>query len=374
MPPGGPPDAAAPQILSITPDSGKVAVKPREVLFQFDEVVSERPQGGTTLADLFIISPRNGAVQTSWHRDAVGVRPAHGWRPNTPYTVIMLKGLADIRGNVRNTGASTFFSTGSALPSTRIVGTVFDWISGAPAAGALVESFVPPDSLHPYIALADSNGAFAIEHLPVARYLVRAYLDRNKNLGIDQSEPWDSTTIALSDSVRSTFLLFVHDTVAPRIRELRQTDSVTLVVAFDRPINPDRGVTTANFAVLGPDSVPVPILRVGPPAIDTTVKPSPAITPRPAAPLGRPAPARRDTTPAVARPVMPRPSPVSEVVIKLGRPLVPKLVYRVRAIGVRGLLGKSGDSERSYTPPAPPPPPPSEKPPAPAASSTPSRK
>jgi Bacterial Ig-like domain len=373
MPPGGPPDAAAPQILSITPDSGKVGVKPKEVLFQFDEVVSERPQGSTTLADLFIISPRNGAPQTSWHRDAVGVRPAHGWRPNTPYTVIMLKGLADIRGNVRNTGASTFFSTGSVLPMTRIAGTVFDWVSGAPAAGALVESFVPPDSLHPYIALADSNGAFAIEHVPVARYLVRAYVDRNKNLGIDQSEPWDSTTIALTDSVRSTFLLFVHDTVAPRIREVRQIDSVTLVVAFDRPIHPDPGVTAGNFAVIGPDSVAVPILRVGRPVVDTAAKPTPAVAPRPTSPLGRPAPARRDTTPVIAKPAMPRPAPISEVEIKLARPLIPKAVYRVRAIGVRGLLGKSGDSERSYTPPAPPSPAPAEKTPAPTASSTPSR-
>jgi len=373
MPPGGPPDAAAPQILSITPDSGKVAVRPREVLFQFDEVVSERPQGVTTLADLFIISPRTGAPQTSWHRDAIGVRPAHGWRANTPYTVIMLKGLADIRGNVRNTGASTFFSTGSAIPSTRIVGTVFDWVTGAPAAGALVESFVPPDSLHPYTALVDSNGAYSMEHVPVGRYLVRSYLDRNKNLSIDPSEPWDSTTIALTDSIRSTFLLFVHDTVAPRIREVRQTDSVTLQVVFDRPIDPDRGVTPANFAVIGPDSVAVPILSVGPPVIDTTAKPTPAVTPRPTAPLGRPAPARRDTTPAIVKPVMPRPAPISEVVVKLGRPLIPKAVYRVRAIGVRGLLGKIGDSERTYTPPAPPPPP-AEKTAAPTASSTPSRK
>ena len=372
MPPGGPPDAAAPQIISINPDSGRVGVKPKEVLFHFDEVVSERPQGGTTLADLFIISPRDGAPQASWHRDAIGVRPAHGWRSNTPYTVIMLKGLADIRGNVRNTGASTFFSTGSALPATRIAGTVFDWVSGAPAAGALIESFVPPDSLHPYVALADTNGAFAIEHVPAARYLVRAYLDRNKNLGIDPSEPWDSSTIALTDSVRSTFLLFAHDTVAPHIREIRQVDSVTLRVAFDKPIDPGQTLTAANFAVLGPDSTPLTILRVAAPAVDTAAKPTPAPAARPTTPLGRPTPARRDTTPPVVRPVMPRPAPISEVEIKLQRPLTPKVAYRVRAVGIRGLLGKTADSERGYTPPAPPPP--AEKPAAGTASSTPSRR
>ena len=53
---------------------------------------------------------------------------------------------------------------------------------------------------------------------------------------------------------------------------------------------------------------------------------------------------------------MPRPVPISEAVIKLQRLLTPKLVYHVRAIAIRGLLGKTGDSERSYTAPAPAPP------------------
>jgi hypothetical protein len=65
---------------------------------------------------------------------------------------------------------------------------------------------------------------------------------------------------------------------------------------------------------------------------------------------------RRDTT-LVAKPVMPRPVPINEATIKLQHPLTPKLAYHVRAIGLRGLLGRTGDSERIYTQPAPPPPP-----------------
>ncbi|HMF86866.1 MAG TPA: hypothetical protein VK575_02225, partial [Gemmatimonadaceae bacterium] len=81
MPPGGPPDVAAPQIVAIIPDSGNVGVSPKEVIFRFDEVVSERPQGAQSLEALFLISPRDGAPETSWHRDAIGVRPRRGWRP-----------------------------------------------------------------------------------------------------------------------------------------------------------------------------------------------------------------------------------------------------------------------------------------------------
>lgn len=377
MPPGGPVDVAAPQIVAINPDSGSVGVKPKEVLFRFDEVVSERPPSTTTLGDLFLISPRDGVPDASWHRDAIGVKPSHGWRANTPYTVIMMRGLADLRGNVRNTGASTFFSTGTTIPHTRIAGHVFDWVSGSPASGALIESFVPPDSIHPYVGLADSSGAFVIEHVPPTRYTVRAYLDRNRNLAIDPSEPWDSLSINLADSVRTDLVIFTHDTVPPRIREVRALDSLTLQVVFDKPVDPAQTLTAANFAVIAPDSSPVPIVRAGPPPKDTAaganaaaganpaagVNPAvgvnPAGAPKPAvgvpAPVRAPSPGRRDTS-LVAKPVMPRPRPINEAIIKLQHPLTPKVAYHVRAIGIRGLLGRTGDSERNYTPPLPAPP------------------
>jgi hypothetical protein len=372
MPPGGPPDVAAPQIVSIVPDSGTVGVKPKEVIFHFDEVVSEKPPSATTLADLFLISPRDGVPSVSWHRDAISVKPAHGWRNNTSYSVILLRGLADIRGNVRNTGATTFFSTGPTIPQTRISGQVFDWVAGTPAANALVESFVPPDSLHPFVALVDSSGAFTLNHLPPARYTVRAYVDRNKNLSIDPSEPWDSSTLNLTDSIQKEFLVFTHDTVPPRIRDIEVVDSLSLRVTFDKAIDPTQALSAANFSLTGPDSVRVPIASAGPAPKDTTLKVTPTEV-RPSAgrqPAGRaPTRAAADTA-AVVKRVMSRPSPISSVIIKLQHPLVPKTVYRVRAIGIRGLTGQTGDSERSYTSPAAPPPVPAAKPiaaPTPAA-------
>jgi hypothetical protein len=359
MPPGGPPDVAAPQIVSIAPDSGTVGVKPKEVVFHFDEVVSQRAPSATTLADLFLISPRDGVPSVSWHRDAISVKPAHGWRNNTPYSVVLLRGLADIRGNVRNTGATTFFSTGPTIPATHISGAVFDWVAGTPAAGALVESFVPPDSLHPFVALVDSSGAFALDHIPAGRYTLRAYLDRNKNLAIEPSEPWDSATVNLTDSAQKEFLVFTHDTVPPRIRDVEVVDSLSLRVTFDRPIDPTQTISSANFSLTAPDSARIPIESAGPAPKDTTQKVTPPEARPPAGrpPAGRtPTRAPTDTTPVVKR-VMSRPSPISIVIIKLQHPLVPKTVYRVRAIGIRGLTGRTGDSERGYTSPALPPPP-----------------
>jgi len=264
----------------------------------------------------------------------------------------MMRGLADLRGNVRNTGATTFFSTGPTIPRTRISGHVFDWVTGTPANGALIESFVKPDSLHPYVALVDSGGAFVLDHLPPARYTVRAYIDRNKNLGIDPSEQWDSVSVNLIDSVHTELLVFVHDSVPPRIHDVVAIDSLTLQVTFDKPVDPTQTLTAANFAIIGPDSAPVPIASAGPAPRDTTTA---ARVLRAPTPLRAPVSRRGDTT-AAPKPVMARPAPISSAIIRLQHPLTPKVVYRIRAIGIRGLLGHSGDSERAYTRPPPPPP------------------
>lgn len=330
IPPGGPPDVAAPKIVEIAPDSGRTGVTPREVIFRFDEVVSERVPSVTNLADLFLISPKDGTPRVSWNRDEIAVRPRGDWRPNTVYTVTMMRGLSDIRGNVRNAGAFTFFSTGPTLPRTRITGQVFDWVTGVAAAGSLVESFVPPDSTRGYVAITDSSGRFVFQYLPAGRYLVRGVVDRNKNRGIDPGEPWDSVSVTLTDSSIVELLVFSRDTVAPRIREVNNVDSLSLRVAFDKPVDPTQSLTVANFAIVGRDSIPVGIVGVSRPASDTAPR---------------------------ARSAMSRPRPITDVVLTLARPLTPGATYRVRSIGLRGLLGHSGDSERSYTVPAAAPPP-----------------
>lgn len=354
-PPGGPPDVAAPQVVAIVPDSGRVGITPREVIFRFDEVVNERPASVTTLADLFLISPKDGTPRVSWNRDEIAVRPRRDWRPNTTYTVTMMGGLSDIRGNVRNAGASTLFSTGPTLPRTRIAGTVFDWVTGVLAVGALVESFVSPDSARAYVAIGDSSGRFVMEHLPPGRYVVRAVADRNKNRGIDAGEAWDSTTVTLTDNASVELFAFAHDTVPPRIRDVTNVDSLSIRLAFDRPVDPTQRLIATNFAIAGRDSVAVGIVSVASTG-DTAARTTPGAlvsAPRAARPAGLPVGARPDTT-AMPLPTMSRPRPITEVVLTLARPLAPAATYRVRAIGLRGLLGHTGDSERSYSTPAAP--------------------
>ncbi len=384
-PRGGPEDHLPPTLLKVTPDTGKLNTRPKEVVFRFDEVVSERPAGANGLDGLVVLSPSDGVPRVSWHRQAITVRPRRGFRANTAYSVTLLPGISDLRGNVRKAAATTFFSTGGEIPATALRGIVFDWVTGRPAANALVQAFRRGDTTFAWIATTDSVGRFEIRAFPAGSYLVRASIDANNNRALDRREAYDTLGAAIADSARVELLAFVHDSLGPRIDRLSVEDSLTLHLVFDQPFDPQHPVTTASFTLLRSDSSSVPIVALLTDSAFTLEKaaaarargdsaqaaaarragrdsakvaPSPNV-PAPvgsAVPLPRrrgAAPTARDTTPL---PKPSRPSPVPDVIIRLGAPLSPGSAYRLRAIAVRGLAGEPRTSDRVFSVPRPPPP------------------
>ncbi|MBL8959681.1 MAG: Ig-like domain-containing protein, partial [Gemmatimonadetes bacterium] len=191
VPPGGPEDLDPPALVRVRPDTGAVNVRADAIGFDFDDVVSERPQGATSLADLFLISPSRGRTALSWRRTRLEVRPREGFRPNTTYRVTLLPGLVDLDGNVDSVGHSLVFSTGPTIATGVITGRVFDWMAEKVAPQALVEAIVLPDSLR-YLAVADSLGRFSIRNLPAGSYVLRGLVDQNKNRFADARELYDT--------------------------------------------------------------------------------------------------------------------------------------------------------------------------------------
>ena len=366
LPPGGPPDENPPVVVRVVPDTGRVNVRPRRVVFQFDEVVNERPQGAVSLAGLFLVSPRDGEPDVDWDRDAVTIRPRRGFRANTVYTVTMLPGISDLRGNVRKEGARTVFSTGPTIFAGRVSGVVFDWVRGAVQANSLVEAISRPDSVV-FVTVADSAGRFTLTHLAPGSYTVRAVADANNNRTLDPREAWDSVAVTLRDSARVELLAFVHDSVAPGIGNVTVADSVTLRVALDRPLDPSQRLEPSLFTLRGADSLPVPITAVrtaaahdsaaaaaeGAPAAPGAPRAGqpPGARPPAAAQPGAPGARRTDTLAAAPRPS--RPAPPTELVLRLGRTLRPDTPFRLESAGLRGLLGTTRASARVFTTPKP---------------------
>jgi hypothetical protein len=377
-PPGGPIRKEAPIILSFFPETSAVNVHPNAAVIQFDEVVSERGSGSgsSNLANLFLVSPRTGDPDVSWHRSHISIRPKHGFRANTVYTITMLPGLTDLHNNVRKTGAVLTFSTGPTIPTTVVRGRVFDWQTGQVAPRAFIQAIVRKDTTVVYVTVADSNGAFVLRHLPPDSYIVRGFVDANNNRTLDRIEIWDSTGVNLADSAQVELLAFLHDTLGPRISEIAVTDSTTIRVTFDRGIDTTQQITASLFQIKTKDSTLVPIanarsgtdydsavaaaIRVHTDSAlhaDSIRRVDSGLASRDTA-AARERRARlaqrRDSTARARLPKPSRRSPVKEAVIKLGTPLEAGKYYRLEAIDIRGLLGKAHTGDRVFSGPKPP--------------------
>ena len=342
-PPGGPVDTEAPQIVNVAPDSGKLGTTPRAVIFRFDEVVNERPSGAASLAALFLISPRTGEPRVDWNREEIAVRPRGGWRRNTAYTITMLPGLSDLRGNARNTGAVTMFSTGETLPAARIDGTLFNWTEARVISrGGLVQAWPRGDTTLVYLTTTDSAGAFSIATLPPGDYVVRGLSDDNTNRALDRREAWDTVAVALRDVATINLLAFIHDSLGTRLQSATIRDSVTVELNFDNPLSITQPLASSNIRVVASDSTDMGVTSVSLPPADTS------------------AAARR-----IGRPI-----PTRSVIVKLSRPLRARGVYRIRVTDVHNLVEVRRSMDLQLTAPEtipvppPPAPPRSTAPPA----------
>jgi hypothetical protein len=337
-------------LVGIAPESGAVNQRPDRVEFRFDEVVSERPAGATSLEQLVLISPSDGLPRVDWRRRSIAVRPRHGWKDNAVYTVTLLPGVTDLRGNVFREGASVIFATGATIPDTRVAGVLYDWVAGAAARAGAVEAIALPDSVV-YVARTDSAGRFRLAHLPPGSYALRAWIDANNNRELDPREAYDSAAIALRDTASVTLLAFVHDTLPPRINTVQPVDSMTLRVELNQPLDPEQRADTTIFRLTAADSSVVPLRTVLPADVwdraradslaraDTTRR-APARQP-----ARQPSGAQRDSV------VLPRPIPVARFIVIAARPLQPEASYRLVAVEARNLMGRAGTSARVFTMP-----------------------
>lgn len=373
-PPGGPPDPTPPHLIATRPDSlAQVPGFKGDVEFRFDEVISEggTPNQGTGTGDLeklVILSPTTRVPAVTWRRSRITVRPSEGWRPNRVYRVELLPGITDLRRNRSTDGKVLTFTTGAPLPTTMIDGTVVDWTTSRPAAGALVEAVLLPDSL-PYRGIADSTGHINLGPLPEGQYLVRGVLDENRNLQLDGREAFDTVRLAPGKTAAGELWAFVHDTTPPRIREVTVVDSTSASIELSQSLAPGQRIAPSQVTVRTlPDSTPIRVTSVLPkplddslnrratPARDTTARDTTrrdttaADTTRPGGRRGviEPGPGRpRGRT--ELEPLASRPPLSDRLILRVPQPWKPEGKYEVEIRGLRTVSGVTGDVRGGMT-------------------------
>lgn len=358
-PPGGPPDAEPPRLITTRPDSFARLTPFRGVAeFQFDEVVSEggtpnRGEGTGGLERLVILSPSNRVPEVRWRRNRITVRPREGWRPNRIYRVELLPGVTDLRSNQSEQGAVVTFSTGPARPQTTLGGTVMDWSTSRPVPGALVVASLLPDSL-PYRGVADSNGHFSLGPLPQGDYFVSGVLDQNKDHRQDSREAFGTARIARGKSAVGELWAFVHDTTAPRIQTVTVDDSTKATVAFSQKLDPRQRLSARDVRLrLLPDSTPVAVVSMLPQAVDdsihgtsTAAQDSVADDSTETADTSRAG--RRIAPPArqqAAKETKPSRPPLNDrLVLRVPKPWAPGSRLALEIRGVKNVTGVAGDA------------------------------
>ena len=264
-PPGGPPDLAPPLVLKVSPQNNTVGAKPKALVLQFDEVISESPKGAKDIADLVFISPKSGVPTVDWGRSKIEIRPSKGWKPNTVYSVVIKRGLQDLRNNEIDSTIRVVFSTGGAIPSTSITGVAFDWRQAKGMTSAVVEAIATDSTT--YQVVSDSIGRFDLRYVPPGQYTVRAYDDRNSNRSLDPLEIWDTVSVTLTQAASAELYAFGHDTVGLRVSEVSLVDSGGAVkVTFDKPYPPTQIFDLGSIVVKRADSSAVRVRLISTPA------------------------------------------------------------------------------------------------------------
>jgi hypothetical protein len=357
-PPGGEEDREPPAIIATVPEP--LAIErdfTGPVVFRFDERISER-----NTQDVVIVSPATGDVEIDRGRSELRVSLEGGWIPGLVYRIILLPGVRDLFNNERSVPVELVFSTGPAIPETALAGLVVDRITGQPASDVYVRALQRPDSIV-HITAADSGGFYALQHLPVATYEVRAFVDQNRNRVLDPTEsasrPQQVVFQPTQDTITHELAILPFDTTAPRVTRAEARDSLQVAVTVDDYLEPEASLEFVESALFVlPDSTPLPgstmlmtadsfaayrraLADTVPPAADT-------VPPRPAVPPGRiGARAPRDTVPV----------PYREFIVVPPVPLAPSTSYVLRVNGltnISGITGGGGTVE--FTTPAPAPP------------------
>ncbi len=389
-PPGGPPDTAPPQIMTVRPDSGAVLPNLKgDVVIQFNEVIDEMPgsSGGASgisgLAKLVTLSPVAGDVKVSWHRSAIHLHPNEGWQRGRVYRLELFPGITDLRHNIMKQGRTIVFSTGPALPHAAISGTALAWVEQRALTQGLILAALRPDTV-PYVTYSDSAGNFTLTGIPPGNYVVYAVADQNNNRRIDRREAYDSANVHVDSVATAVLWTFAHDTAGPRLHAATLVDSLALRLEFNAALDPaTRLDTSAVHVFLLPDTAPVPVTGIYAAAaydsarareravqdslkhaadtsrraaVDTSQRaPPPAGRPggRAAGPGGPASPGAVDT---LARHLLKqRAVPTDKIVVRVSVPLKPGSKYLARVRGATNLNGAKADGAAVLAVPVPKP-------------------
>lgn len=189
---GGAADERAPQLQRVSPpDSATRIERLQRFELEFDEPVGTASARNAVRFEPYV---RVGEVRVRGRQ--VTITPAESLPPDTTVVLVLGKGLQDLpqRANKRQEEIRLVYSTGAALRAAAVRGKVTIKGQANPKAAVQWEP-VPADTgrvrrprRNPVTGVGP-EGLFGLDGLPPGRrFVLRAFLDQNDNLFLDESE------------------------------------------------------------------------------------------------------------------------------------------------------------------------------------------
>lgn len=244
-PSGGPPDDQPPQVISTTPETGTVSVRPDRVVIRFNEFIEAR-----SVATAVSVTPElNRPPEIRPGGRSVEILFREPLRDNTTYIVTVDTGLRDAHGVSLDTPIRVAFATGDRINLGRLAGEVVRASDGAPDAGLDIYAWVVQDSSRSaafeappdYRTQTDQRGRFSFSNLQETAYTVVGLRDGNRNRAIDPGEDiaWPPLALVTADSdstSRGVWLSSRLDTTSAELRRATGISTTRLALTFDEPV------------------------------------------------------------------------------------------------------------------------------------------
>lgn len=255
---GGPRDRTPPRRLSTSPDSAA-----RNVQQQFVRLVFSEPVVTRELPKNLLITPQLAAdnpYKLREDRNSVTLLFEKPLEPNTTYSFNFREAVVDITEALPATNAFVTFSTGAALDSGRVSGTVVDVLTANPIADASVGLYRAADTAgvrrgRPYYTVrTDKAGKFSLNFLKAGPYKLYALVDNNNNSRYDDGEKiaYLPAPITIGDSSNAPVaLVLTRPDQRPPLLTTRVPSPTQVRFSFNE------GLGTAALAPLGATQ-PVP--------------------------------------------------------------------------------------------------------------------
>jgi len=212
-PSGGPIDEAPPHFLKSTPEQGALNNKKTKILIEVDEFIKlDNASEKVVVSPPQVLAPEIKAIGKK-----VSVNLLDSLKAKTTYTVDFSDVIQD--NNEGNPlGNYTFtFSTGSAIDTMEVAGTLLEASNLEPIKGMLVglHSNLADSAFNKLpldrVGRTDSKGHFSIKGIAPGTYRLYALQDANQNFAFDQ---------------KSEAIAFAENLVIPRFEQRTRQDTI----------------------------------------------------------------------------------------------------------------------------------------------------